>query len=248
MSRSTPWLEHFTEKENASLHLLAFPHAGGAAHFFRPLTRHMPHDVALSAVQLPGRWNRSAETAATSIDLLLPELLKGIRPALQQPYVFFGHSLGALLAYSLSRQLFAEAELLPRLLVVSASPLHTDAINQLLQLSDQGLVEELRKKFGGLPEELVAEPDMLKFIIPTIRADLTLAASFQFRPGPLLPCPLLAIGGTQDTTTRPEELYTWRKVTSAKFSLHLFEGGHFYLEKHFADIAQLLTASFQTSA
>lgn len=230
----SPWVQRFEPRDEPRIRLIAFPHAGGAAHFFRPWAARLAADVELVAVQLPGRWSRASEALAVNIAHLLPALAQGLAPVLDKPCVLFGHSLGALLAYALTRQLQMTGLAGPRHVVVSAYPaphLITDA-GRLLDKSDQALVAELRNRYQGLPPEVLAAPELLALMLPVLRADLSLAATYHHAPGPPLACPILAVGGAQDPITSPLELAGWRMHTSAGFAMRLFAGAHFYLQEH----------------
>src|SRR5690606_26030993 len=78
------------------------PHAGGAASYFAPLARALSSAVEVLGVQYPGRQNRRFETPVDNLQHLVDLIVKELPPG---PYAFFGHSMGALLAFETTRRL-----------------------------------------------------------------------------------------------------------------------------------------------
>jgi medium-chain acyl-[acyl-carrier-protein] hydrolase len=102
------------------LRLFGFPHGGGGPQAFREWSRHLPEHIELVALSLPGRGARLQEPLMTSMDDLLPQLLQTLPDLCDKPFVFFGHSMGAIVAFELTRQLQQAGMPLPLHLFVSA--------------------------------------------------------------------------------------------------------------------------------
>jgi medium-chain acyl-[acyl-carrier-protein] hydrolase len=146
------------------------------------------------------------------------------------PFAFFGHSLGALLAFEVGRLLRRQGRALPVHLFVAACP-----APQLLardrswhRLADDELAAELRR-YNGLPDELLAEPELLALFLPALRADLTLYETAVYQADRPFAFPITAFGGDHDPLVNAEELRAWRGQTSGPFHLTLFDGDHFFL-------------------
>ncbi len=90
-------------KTQPRLRLFCFPYAGGGASIYRLWSSKLPNEVEACPIQLPGRENRIAEPLYTHIAPLVAELALVMRPYQDIPYMFFGHSLGALVAFELAR-------------------------------------------------------------------------------------------------------------------------------------------------
>jgi medium-chain acyl-[acyl-carrier-protein] hydrolase len=205
-----------SRRETARARVFLFHHAGGSASSYR-LGKHLPPDVEVCPVQLPGRENRFAEPLLTDVGTVVSELADAIPADL--PFVFFGHSMGALLAYEVARRLP------PEHLVVSAhrAP-HLPDTTPLRGLDDDALVARLVETIPVL-----ADPDLREIFLPILRADLTLCETYRFTPGAPLPCPVTVLGGTEDDLVGEAELAAWRTHTSAAFAVRMVPGGHFYL-------------------
>jgi medium-chain acyl-[acyl-carrier-protein] hydrolase len=210
----------------ARLRLVCFPYAGGGASAYWRWAAALPAGIELAAVTLPGREARFDEPPHESLAVLLPELLDALGPY-QRPVAFFGHSMGALIAFELCRALARDGLPAPRALVVSGrrAPHLPAPAGSSDDLSDPALCAQLRA-YGGTSDEVFAEPALLELVLPTFRADLVLAAGYRYRPAPPLETPIIAYGGVEDAETSAAEIAGWAEHTSAGFDSRFFPGGH----------------------
>jgi medium-chain acyl-[acyl-carrier-protein] hydrolase len=180
---------------------------------------------------LPGREDRFVDEVITSVDVVADAIVRAMKPVLDVPFAFFGHSMGALIAFAVTQRLAEAGEPLPQRVFVSAhrAPDLPDPQPQLHKLAEPQFVERLRS-FGGTPELVFADPELTELYLPVLRADFTMCETYEFRPGRLLPCPISVFGGQDDATVSSVELDGWRNHTSAEFDMRLFPGGHFYLQ------------------
>jgi surfactin synthase thioesterase subunit len=166
----------------------------------------------------------------------VPELVDAITDAIAQlpqlPFVFFGHSMGAVLASEVARRLIENSLSAPRHLIVSGRrpPRLPDPNPPIANLSDAAFVAEIGRRYGGIPAEILAEPDVIALLLPSLRADIFALEKFQPGPRPPLPIPVSAFGGDSDALTPLSEIEAWEKETQAGFVLRVFPGGHFYLD------------------
>lgn len=226
----TPWLIRFRPNTAARLRLFCFPYAGGGAHIFRSWSERLPPFVEVLGVQPPGRGRRVRETPFTRIAPLVEDLRAAILPFLDLPCVFFGHSLGAWVAFELSRALRRNQEMLPLGLFVSGSSAPQLSVNSEPEadLSAEEFVERLRE-LEGTPPKVLEHEGLLEILLPMLRGDFAVVHTYQYREEPPLACPIIAFGGAEDKVVSQEELTGWQAQTAARFSLHLFPGDHFYL-------------------
>jgi medium-chain acyl-[acyl-carrier-protein] hydrolase len=216
--------------DNAPFRLFCFPYAGGGASIFRTWGVHLRPHVDVWAVQLPAREDRIGERPVNRLTDLLAQLAPGILPYLDRPFAFFGHSMGGLIGWELARDLRDWYGLAPSHLIVSACrpPQHRIAARQRHVLPDTELIEELRR-MNGTSFELLADTEVMRLLLPMVRADFAITETFRYRPGPPLRCPVSAFGGVDDPDVRPEQLRGWAELTTGPFDLVLFPGDHFYL-------------------
>lgn len=218
-------------REQASKRIFCFPFAGGGASFYRSWAQALPADVELIAVQLPGRENLLGEPAMTDLRAIVNMLQQAIVPLLDKPFVFFGHSLGSLLAYELALQL-QQQRISPAKLIVSAKrgP-HLPGQGVVMHtLSDQDFIDELAL-LNGTPQELLQDEQLMAFLLPQLRADFLVNETYQYQPGTPLQCPIVAMGGSRDPMVTTDELLGWQRHTSGEFSYRVFDGDHFYLQQ-----------------
>ena len=213
----------------ATLQLIAVPHAGGGATAFADWPGMLPDGVALHAVDLPGHGRRMREPVVTDFDALVAQLATELADVVTGPYVLFGHSLGALLAFELARELRGSAGEPAALLVAGRNaPSLPSAHRPIHHLPDEEFVTALRG-YGGMPDALGESPDLLELFRPVLRADITLAETYQRRPGRGLTCPVGAFAGRRDPLVDDLGLVAWRRETTGPFTLTVLDGGHFML-------------------
>lgn len=221
------------EQPQARLRLYCFSHAGGNAVSWLPWQELLGADIDLRAVQLPARGMRLHEAPYLAMPPLLDDLADVLAAdADARPFAFFGHSLGALLAFELVRKLREQSRPLPQQLILSgsAAPWLRPPLRRLHELPDHELLEALRE-LGGTPSAVLEEPGLMAMLLPSIRADFALVASYQYRPGPPLPVPLTILAGRDDPLAGSAATQAWRETTSASCNVHWFDGGHFFIHE-----------------
>lgn len=223
------------------LRLFLLPFAGAGASAFRAWPAALPPDIEIYALQPPGRENRIAEPPFGSLMDLVRALADDISGLVLESFAFFGHSMGALVAFELSRELRRRGQNEPVHLVVSGfrAPHLPPRRPPLHRLADDSLVDELRGLGGTLPE-VFDQPDLLDLVLPTLRADLAISETYDYRSEPPLSCRISAWGGRQDPYLNETELHSWSTTTSGPFAVQRFHGGHMYIVTAGAALARRL--------
>lgn len=228
---TTPWLQRFVPRPHARARLFCFHYAGVGASVYRLWPAALPADLEVCAVQLPGRGNRLREPALPSIPALVEALLPELRPQLDLPFAFFGHSMGAVLASEVARALHRHGPTPRHLLVSGRRPPHWPTPDPLLHLlPDAEFVTEINRRYGGIPPEVAQHKELLDLLLPCLRADI--AALETHTPPPSrepLSCPISVFGGAADPLTPRDHLDAWRSETTGAFRVRVFPGDHFYL-------------------
>ncbi|WP_165988152.1 thioesterase II family protein [Streptomyces sp. YIM 98790] len=227
----------------ARMRLLCLPHAGAGAGVFRAWAAGLAPDIEVIAVRLPGRESRFGEPARTRLEDLVPGLLEGLAPWLDRPHAWFGHSMGALLAFEACRRAAAAGLRRAERLHVACHPAPR-LLQKRLAGVDWSSGEELTaglEKLGGIPRGVRDDPALAAFL-PVLRADLEVLRGYRYRPGPPLDVPVSVYGGTRDDTVPAEELDGWREHTTAGCEVRMLPGGHFFPREEPAGLLAAIAA------
>jgi medium-chain acyl-[acyl-carrier-protein] hydrolase len=224
------WVIRPRPNPRAGMRLFCFPYAGGNAAIYRGWAAMLPDEVELCAVQLPGRGARLREEPFRQLEPLVAALLPALQPFLDRPFALFGHSMGSLIAFELSRALRQLRRPGPLHLFVSGrfAPQIPDPDPPCYALPTPEFVQELRR-LQGTPEEVLDSPELLELVLPLLRADFELSETYRYRPGVPLACPISAFGGAEDLEVTAEGLGAWREQTRSLFRARTLPGDHFFL-------------------
>ena len=228
-------------RPNASLKLLCLPYAGGNASVFRSWAVDLPADIEVSALQLPGRAGRIAMPLFTRLPPLIDDIGPDTADAIDRPFVLFGHSLGAVLAFELARWLRRRHWLQPLHLFVAGrrAPQTPDDVPPNYCKTDEGLIASLRE-MNGTPPEVLDNTELLELMLPTIRADFEVVETYEYVDVAPLDCPITVFEGADDPETHAHDLDDWRVQTRGRCSRHVVPGHHFFINTHTRDLLRLM--------
>ena len=229
--KSNSWFASPIPKPQAALNLFCFPYAGGSSLLYRSWPEGLPDvNVEIVTARLPGRGNRINEPSRTNLLLLAQELAIVIKPYLDKPCAFFGHSMGAMIGFELARLLRREGCATPAHLFVSGrtAPQLKNSRPSTHDLPEDEFITELRR-LKGTPDEVLEHAELMQLMLPTLRADFTLVETYTYSPEPPLDCPISAYGALHDEEVSRENLEAWHEQTTSAFNSRMFPGGHFFL-------------------
>ena len=226
----SPWFHVQKRVENPTVRLFCFSYAGGSASTFRDWCNQVPNGVEICSVQLPGRGTRFREPSLTSMNLLLDALVQEFTPHCHVPFAFFGHSMGAQVAFEFTRRLRQCSEMCPVQLFVSGrcAPQINSSRRPIHRLSEKDFIEEI-KKLNGTPDEALQHPELMELVSPILRADIKLIETWKYIDDEPLEVPITAFGGIDDGGVTARHLEDWGYQTCRDFSMQLFEGDHFFI-------------------
>lgn len=243
-SKLHSWFFNANVNSRANLRIFCFPYAGGGASVFREWSRFFPKDVEVCPVQLPGRESRGLESPMTSLSHIVQAIVVEIEPLLQTPYAFFGHSMGALIAYETACQINSKYGKPPAHLFVSgrSGPSLPYTKKKLYQLPDDAFKNELRL-MNGTPEAVLQHDELMQLLLPRLRADFEVCETYSYIQNQPLPCPISAFGGKADYGVSAASLAAWNEHTLNEFNLYMFDGDHFFLHNQQENVMQTVIDS-----
>jgi medium-chain acyl-[acyl-carrier-protein] hydrolase len=224
------WFDKTFVNEKSVARMFCFPHAGGSSHSFYGWNQKFPPDIELCPIQLPGRGKRITEQPSREMDYLAISIGDAMIPLLDKPFMFFGHSMGCLLAFEVARYLRSRHGRQPAHLFVSGRGAPDIGLRRttMHDLPDDEFIRRLHD-FNGTPAELLQNPEITQLFIPVLRADFEIAEKYRFKDGEPLECQITAFGGHGDIGVKHEDLKAWANHTKGQFSVHMFPGDHFFV-------------------
>ncbi|MFD8330062.1 thioesterase II family protein [Streptomyces lydicus] len=246
--RANPWIHRYHPAPDAALTLVCFPHAGGSATFYHPVSRALSPQVEVVAVQYPGRQERYGEPAIDNLAELADRAHEALAPLAGRPLALFGHSMGAVVAFEVARRMERDAGAGPRALFLSGR--RAPSCRRGDRVSDGGdvaLIRELRLLRGTDPA-MLDDPEIVEMILPALRADYRAIESHRCPPDAAVRCPVTVLTGDADPHTTVEEARAWSGHTTGGCDTEIFPGGHFFLADRSADVLAAVARRLRTLA
>ncbi|WZY00951.1 amino acid adenylation domain-containing protein [Bacillus sp. FSL W7-1360] len=230
MQAGEPRFLKIDKQTNPRFRLVCFHYAGGSSYVFKQWQQHVAPEGEVILVELPGHGVRIQEPCLESAEEIAAQLVPELTPLFDVPVALLGHSMGALVAFETSCQL-VKKDLIPAHLFVAASRApQRPPKTGISQFRDDIAFLNALKQFGGLPEEVMTNHDLLQVMIPAIRADVKVSETYSFHGEQQLNVPFSIFGATTDHLTE-EELRAWGELTTASVDVQMFDGDHFFLQQ-----------------
>ena len=197
---------------------------------YRTWQRWFPPHIDLSLVHLPGRGRRLQEQAFTRAIPLVNAIADHVGPLTGSPYALYGHSMGALIAFELTRELIRRRCAGPQHLFVSGhrAPQWPRTGPKTFCLPHDEFIGEL-SRLNGTPKEILDSPELMELFIGLLRADFELVETYEYCPAAPLSCPITVYGGLNDKEVPVESCHAWQEQTSASCKVRMFSGDHFFI-------------------
>lgn len=231
------------------LRLFCLPYAGGGTSIYSSWRKKLPLDVDLCALPFPGREHLWKEDLLTHLEPLIERLVETIADKIDLPYAFFGHSLGGLVAFELARRLRFLYGTNPAYLFVSGcqSPHLAYRLPPIHSLPSGEFIDQLRRRYDGIPQVIFENPEWLECILPILRADMAVLETYQYKNEVPFSCPIYAFGGLEDKLIGFDALEAWRIHTAEAFELQLYPGGHFFIHDTKLPLISVIAEQLQSA-
>jgi medium-chain acyl-[acyl-carrier-protein] hydrolase len=222
--------------------LFCFPFAGGSPAVFSGWGQQLGPEIEVFAAHPRGRGMRFRERPDTMVRGMVEDFFTVVESHLDLPYVLYGHSLGGLIAFEITRLLEARGLRMPEQLILGASaPPHLGLIHEAIHhLPDTEFIVALQERYAGIPQEVLREPELLAMFLPALKADFTAYELYRFTETVPVNCPISVFAGETDPGIRPTMLEQWARHTSQVFSCNVVGGDHFFLAESAAIVQALI--------
>ena len=236
------WITFPKPNPKADLRLFCFPYAGGSSIIFRPWLNKLPNNIEICPIELPGRGSKMKPAPFNRLVPIIKSLSLQIQPYLDKPFTFFGHSMGGLLSFELTRLLYKEYGMNPVHLFISGRPAPQiiDSKRPIHNLPESDFIEKLRD-YNGTSNAVLENKELMQLFLPILRADFAVLETYTYENSPPLECPISVFGGLEDDKAPVEELELWRTQTNNNFSLKIFPGGHFFINDSYSLIIEKIS-------
>lgn len=243
---SNIWFPANKEQNLYKKRLFCFPFAGGSSIGYRSIESHISNDTEVLTMELAGRGTRINEIPHENFSEILPSIVEAILPLLDIPFSFFGHSMGALIAFELACYLEKHFQKKAEWLFLSGmrAPHVPTFFPKMSSLKDDELLKWIGK-LEDLPVNILKSPETLGLFLKIMRADFALYDSIQISPLKDTTIPILAFGGGQDVFASLDAVRQWEKYTKSRFRIEQFQGKHFFFKNFGNELAQTMNIAMK---
>ncbi|WP_341820732.1 thioesterase II family protein [Wolbachia endosymbiont (group A) of Myopa testacea] len=237
-----------SNKKNYDHTLIFFPFAGGNGESYIPWFKHFLPNISCRYALLKGRGKYFHKNAFNTINELIDDIIPEVYKVCDKPFSFFGHSMGALIAFEMSRTLHKEFNIIPDNLFISGfrPPQLTHNRRFLHTMSKKELLEEIRK-MGGLKLIEPINIDQLEPFFPTLYSDFKLCELYKYKHNQPLSCKISVLWGDTDDCIQSEQISLWQKESCFPIDFRKFSGGHFYIWENTIEIALFINNKIKES-
>lgn len=221
--------------------LYCLPYAGGAANLiYSKWGKCLDERIKVVPLDLAGHGTRIREKFNESIEEAVLDLFEKIESGISnERYAFYGHSMGAVLAYELTSLIQEKNLNLPETLFLSGrKPINTVTLEESKFDSPEDVFIKSIMDLGGTPQGFFDNGEMRKIYLPIIRNDYYLLWKYRRfeKEGICVDTDIMAFAGQMDNLANIEQMNDWRNYFSGDFESYEYSGGHFFINDHYSEI------------
>ncbi|PUA27028.1 MAG: hypothetical protein B0W54_19545 [Cellvibrio sp. 79] len=226
------------------MQLFCLPYAGAGASAFRCMKETLPSSIEVCPLHLPGREHRYSAPLINQSFELIPQLARQLQAEVKGDYAIYGHSMGSLLGFELIRFLRRNSFLMPVHFFAAArgAPSLSGEYEHFSGLDDNEFIARIGQ-FGGLPEKILTNREIMNIVLPVLRSDFQLLDSYQYFEEHPLPVPLTSIHGATDATVQRAWVQSWQYETSGSYFHHTIKGNHFFINDPCSSVFDIIATT-----
>ena len=232
-----------TTMEFAGTTVFLFPFAGGTKYSYKHFHEHKPSFLNFITLEYPGRGGRANEPLLTDVESLIEDLYRQVSVNIKEgPYAFYGHSLGALLAFLLARRIRKGGCGEPKHLFLTgcSGPAHvsrSDKSRHLMSKAD--FMKEIRE-LNGSPEEVMENAELFEYFEPILRADFQASETYMYQGDDPLDISFTVITGKEEAI-EAEAIRMWQVETNGRVDFKVMPGNHFFISTYYREIVNIIS-------
>lgn len=240
------WLRNFHPAPDARVRLVCLPHAGGSASYYFPMSTALSPEFEVYGVQYPGRQDRYAEPFVDSIDALADQVFTEIGTLPEKPTAFFGHSMGAVLAFEVARR-HETSTGRPVLTVFASGSRAPSHYGDEREFKDDVALVGVMRELGGTDPRVLSDPELLSTFLPAFRNDYRALQAYHRGTDVGISAPIVVMTALDDPKTSDAAARAWHEHTTGGGDVHVFAGGHFFLEKQPQKVIEVVTQALRAA-
>ncbi|NEO84955.1 MAG: acyltransferase domain-containing protein [Spirulina sp. SIO3F2] len=229
-SIETDWIVNINTNPDAAIRLFCFPYNSGSIATFYDWPNQLPDNVEVLGIQLPGGADRRHDKPLPDITTVVQTLAPLLKPYLDRPFAFYGHSLGALISFELAHELWQSYQLTPKMLWIGAwsAPHLLNPYPALENKTDEEVIRDILPLID-VPETVRQNIDMMRSLLPLLRNGAKLCENYQYVHSTPLNCPITVFSGSADQVIQGERITAWQQHTTHPLISQIFDGGHLFI-------------------
>jgi surfactin synthase thioesterase subunit len=224
------------------INIICLPFAGGNKYSYRAYSGAYNSSLNFVTLEYPGRGARIKEALIVNIEDLVDDLYSQCFALVSEGnYALYGHSMGGLISYLLTKKILANKMSAPKHLFITgtvgpSAPVRLEKRRSLLGKKE--FLQEI-KDFGGMPDEILKNEELLDFFEPILRADFTVSESYRHIVTPPLNVPITVITGNEENMAI-DDINTWDTESTEPVDFGVLSGGHFFIYEHVERIINII--------
>ncbi|MGH1541742.1 MAG: alpha/beta fold hydrolase [Arenicella sp.] len=223
----------FASREQIKMRLICFSPAWTGGLNYRSWLEQLPSSIEIVQLHYPWHGINSEHEPLRTVAEMTAYAEQQLSAYIDQPFAFFGHGIGGLIAYELTQRYQSCGQSLPVHLFVSAVPSPDTFSYPWSHLQPDNKLIDLLHTIGWPEEKVLIDKTKENHKnwntawMAVIRADFSVYASYRYTRVDPLNVPITLFTYEDDLWVSPLLTDKWRTFTSSNFKSFMRQGDHF---------------------